>query len=160
MFRKNFLQERPPLGPRCSAFSNHSFSVPDFAPKSAAKFELFELIGWNYPWKMFFIVMVFSFYSVSSLTACRFWTRAISVFWTFWYLALLKLAHIWYHNDQRNKANLLVCETWRLDAKCVFVYISKSPILPVFSVADLCVSFTSPTSYVGTWCWKCLIFNN
>ena len=31
--------------PRCSAFSNHIFSVPDFAPKSAAKFELFELIG-------------------------------------------------------------------------------------------------------------------
>ena len=96
--------------------------------------------------------MVFSFYSVCSITACRFWTRAISVFWTFWYLALLKLGHIWYHNDQRNEADLLVCETWRLDAKCVFVYISKSPILPVFSVADLCVSFTSPTSYVGTWC--------
>ena len=88
--------------------------------------------------------MVFSFYSVSSLTACRFWTRAISVFWTFWYLALLKLGHIWYHNDQRNEADLLVCETWRMDEKGVFVYISKTikiydgakEVYPIWQPAD------------------------
>ena len=70
--------------------------------------------------------MVFSFYSVCSTTACRFWTRAISVFCTFWYLALLKLGHIWYQNDQRDAIHRLVYEFWRSHAKCVFVYISEN----------------------------------
>ena len=43
---------------------------------------------------------------------------------------LLKLGHIWYHNDQRDEADILGYETWRLHAKRVFVYISKNVETP------------------------------